>query len=82
MVNDGFVDAATGAVRANVADVAERLADAGAAVHEVRPPVELALVHDAHRVVTFAECASHHLPAIRHTGAGPVLAHASFSILG
>lgn len=63
VVNDSFVvDEATAPTRAMVTGVVDRLADAGAVVHDVRPPVDLGLVHAAHRILTFAECSAHHLP--------------------
>jgi len=46
-----------------------RLAGAGAAVAEVSCPVDLDLVHAAHRIITFAECAAEHPDG--HAGYGP-----------
>ncbi len=57
---DPFVESADRAVKANVALVANRFADAGARVDELRAPIDLFRVHAAHRVITFAECAAQH----------------------
>jgi Asp-tRNA(Asn)/Glu-tRNA(Gln) amidotransferase A subunit family amidase len=68
VVDDAFLEAAPPSVRANVADVADRLAAAGAAVETLRAPVDLRAIHAAHRVLTFAECAAHHLGRYRAHG--------------
>jgi Asp-tRNA(Asn)/Glu-tRNA(Gln) amidotransferase A subunit family amidase len=51
----------------------QQLADAGANLAPVSCPVDLSLVHAAHRIITFAECAAEHLAAGRHSrnGYGP-----------
>lgn len=56
-----FTEDAGQAVQAGLAHVARLLADAGADVAEVPCPVDLSLVHAAHRIITFAECAAVHL---------------------
>jgi Asp-tRNA(Asn)/Glu-tRNA(Gln) amidotransferase A subunit family amidase len=61
------------AVRANFRHTLRRLTDAGAELVTVSCPVDLSLVHAAHRIVTFAECAAEHLAAGRGdlVGYGP-----------
>jgi Asp-tRNA(Asn)/Glu-tRNA(Gln) amidotransferase A subunit family amidase len=68
VVTDPFADGIGPTVRANLGDALQRLAGAGAKVAAVSCPVDLSLVHAAHRIITFAECAAEHLAAGR---AGP-----------
>jgi len=60
---DPFASDAGPAVRANFTATLQRFMDAGADVADVCCPVDLSLVHAAHRVITFAECAAQHLTA-------------------
>lgn len=61
VLTDPFADGIGPAVRTNFSDTLQRLADAGAQVAPVSCTVDLSLVHAAHRVITFAECAAEHL---------------------
>lgn len=60
VVADPLLEETADAVRTNVTDVVRRLAAAGADVTDIRSPVDLATVHAAHRIITFAECGSIH----------------------
>lgn len=51
--------------RAGLGWTLRRLSDAGASLAEVACPVDLTLVHAAHRVITFAECAAEHVTGDR-----------------
>ena len=55
-----FYQQASAEVRQHTDDVASALAHAGAAVVEPATGVDFALLHAAHRTVTFAECAAVH----------------------
>lgn len=63
VLTDPFADAIGPAVRANLRETLQQLADAGAKVTAASCPVDLSLVHAAHRIITFAECAAEHLAA-------------------
>ncbi|MBO2450263.1 amidase [Actinomadura barringtoniae] len=69
VLRDPFCDDVGPAVRAGLADAVRRFAEAGAEVVEVMASVDLAAVHAAHRVITFAECALQHARRFRaHAG--------------
>ncbi len=63
VLTDPFADGTGPAVRANLRETLQRLADAGAKVAAASCPVDLSLLHAAHRIITFAECAAEHLAA-------------------
>jgi Asp-tRNA(Asn)/Glu-tRNA(Gln) amidotransferase A subunit family amidase len=67
VLNDPFTDDIHPAMRAHLTHTLQRLADAGAQIAAVSCPVDLSLVHAAHRIITFAECAAEHLAAGRHS---------------
>lgn len=52
-------------VRASLGQTVRLLTDAGAGMARVSCPVDLPLMHAAHRVITFAECAAEHRAAGR-----------------
>jgi aspartyl-tRNA(Asn)/glutamyl-tRNA(Gln) amidotransferase subunit A len=60
-------------MRANFSETLQQLAGAGAKLAAVPCPVDLSLVHAAHHIISFAECAAEHLAAGRHSrkGYGP-----------
>ncbi|KAB2376104.1 amidase [Actinomadura montaniterrae] len=60
VLRDPFTDRVGDAVRACLARAVRAFSAAGADVHDVSTGVDLAAVHAAHRVITFAECASLH----------------------
>lgn len=55
-----FYDEAEEEVRHHTDEVAAQLAGAGAQVRQARAGVDFSLLHSAHRVVTFVECAAVH----------------------
>ncbi|WP_329236391.1 amidase [Actinoallomurus sp. NBC_01490] len=61
LLRDPFTDQVGDAVRTSLAEVVRALAAEGAEVNDVSTGVDLAAVHAAHRVLTFAECATRHL---------------------
>jgi aspartyl-tRNA(Asn)/glutamyl-tRNA(Gln) amidotransferase subunit A len=67
VLTDPFADDLGPVMRANFSETLQRLTDAGAKLAAVSCPVDLSLVHAAHRVITFAECAAEHLAAGRHS---------------
>ena len=70
---DPFTDDIGAVMRANLSQTLAQLTGAGAKLTPVSCPVDLSLIHAAHRILTFAECAAEHLAAGRHSrnGYGP-----------
>ncbi len=60
IVRDAFFGATTRAVQLQLSATVGRLVAAGAIVEELSAPVDLSVLHAAHRLITFAECASLH----------------------
>jgi aspartyl-tRNA(Asn)/glutamyl-tRNA(Gln) amidotransferase subunit A len=65
VLRDPFTDQVGDAVRTSIAEVVRGLAAEGAEVADVSTGVDLAAVHAAHRVLTFAECATRQLSRYR-----------------
>jgi Asp-tRNA(Asn)/Glu-tRNA(Gln) amidotransferase A subunit family amidase len=65
-----FTDDAGPDVLASLANAVRLLSAAGADVVQVPCPVDLSLMHAAHRIITFAECAAVHVAAGRDSRAG------------
>lgn len=68
VLGDPFTATAGPDVAAGFAATLSRLAGSGARLTDVISPVDLALVHAAHRVITFTECAAVHLARYRAAG--------------
>ena len=67
VLTDPFADDIGPEMRANFSQTLQQLTGAGANLAPVSCPVDLSLVHAAHRIITFAECAAEHLAAGRHS---------------
>src|SRR5207248_2345144 len=64
-LHNPFYDTVEPAAAASLDEIAHRFGDAGADIVDVATSVDLSLVHTAHRIMTFSECAAVHLSRYR-----------------
>jgi Asp-tRNA(Asn)/Glu-tRNA(Gln) amidotransferase A subunit family amidase len=64
-LHNAFYNTVGPAVAANLDEMARRFSDAGVDIVDVETSVDLSLLHTAHRIITFSECAALHLGRYR-----------------